>query len=126
MYTLSDYVIRTQEDKEKIIDAIRGASGSWKIYIEPLLPKATADQYRYLFGVVYKYIADYCGYTNVQEVHRGHMALYNLVLEPPDWELRIKSASEFSRVEITMYIEKIRSDWLLDCDLVIPDANEII
>ena len=122
----SNFVIRGEQDKEKVIDAIRGATGTWKLYIEPLLPKASPEQYRYLFGVVYKYIADYCGYTNVHEVHKGHMALYNLVMEPPDFELKIKSASSFNRVDIIIYIEKIRSDWLLDCDLVIPDPNEIL
>ncbi len=122
----SEFVIHTEDDKEKVIDAIRGATGAWKLYIQPLLPKATANQYKYLFGVVYKYIAEYTGYTNVHEVHKESMAYYNLILEPPDFELKIKSASGFDRVEMTIYIEKLRSDWLLDSDLVIPDANEII
>ena len=118
----SEYIIRTEEDKEKVISAIRGTAGAWKLYIQPLLPKATAAEYRYLFGVVYKYIADYAGYTSVHEVHKASMAYYNLVMEPPDFELRIKSASEFSRVDITIYIERLRSDWLLDSNLEIPDA----
>ena len=74
----SEYIIRTEEDKEKVIDAIRGLVGEWAIYKKPLLPKATPDQFEYLFGVVYEYIADYCGYTNVHEVHRGSMEYYNL------------------------------------------------
>ena len=123
---MSEFVIHTEDDKEKVIEAIRGFSGVCKIYIDHVLPKATPDQYRYLFGVVYKYIADYCGYPSVHEVHKESMAYYNLTLEPPDWELKIKSASTFNRVDITVYIEKLRSDWLLDCDLVIPDANEIL
>ena len=122
----SEFVIRTQEDKEKVISAIRGATGAWKLYIQPLLPKATADQYRYLFGVVYRYIGDYCGYPNVRELHKLCMAQYGLVMEPPDFELKIKSASGYDRVEMTVYIEKLRSDWLLDSGLVIPNANEII
>ncbi len=122
----AEFVIRTEEDKEEVITAIRGLTGTWKMYFQQLLPKATADQYRYLFGVVYKYIADYCGYASVHEVHRASMAYYNLTLEPPDWELKIRSASGFDRVDMTVYIERLRSDWLLDSDLVIPDANEII
>ena len=122
-----NYVIRSEEDKEKVLDAIRGSVGAWKLYIQPLLPKATPNQYHYLFGVVYKYIAEYAGYTNVQEVHRASMDYYNLEYVPlkNGWDLKVKSASDFSRVDITIYIEKLRSDWLLDCGLQIPDAREV-
>jgi len=122
------FVINNDEDKNTLIDALKITDQKIKVYIQPLFPKATPNQYKYLFGVVYKRIADYAGYTNVWEVHRDHMLHYMVEYSPlpnGEWEFRRKSGSEFDTISIAMYIERVRADWTVDCGLYIEDANEI-
>jgi hypothetical protein len=39
------FVIRSDHDKERLIAAIKLADWSFKIYLQPLFPKAKPDQY---------------------------------------------------------------------------------
>ena len=122
------FVIRSNEDKEKLIAAIRVADWSMKVYIDSLFPKATPDQYRYLFGVVYERIADYTGDTNVWSVHEDMMLLFNVEYSPlPSgmWEFRRKAGKEFTTISISQYIEKIRAYFITEHNLAIEDAHEI-
>ena len=122
------FVIRSDEDKELLISAIRMADWSFKVYIQPLFPKARPDQYRYLFGVIYQRIADYCGDTNVWSVHEDMMVLFNVEYSPlPDgtWEFRRKAGAEFTTISIAQYIELIRAYFITEHGLAIEEDYEI-
>ena len=122
------FVVKTDEDKERLLSAIRLADWSFKVYLEPLFPKATPDQYRYLFGVVYKRIAEFQGHTNVWDVHADMMEFFNMEYKPNDdgiWEFRTMSGKKFTTVSIAQYIEKLRAYWLVDWKLNIEDSTEI-
>ena len=125
---MTTFVIRTDQDKERLIAAIKMADWSFKVYVQPLFPKAEPDQYRYLFGVVYQRIADYSGYTNVWAVHEDMMKLFNVEYSPlPNglWEFRRKAGSEFTTISIAQYIEKIRAYFITEHGLSIEDAHEV-
>ena len=126
---MMSYVIRSDHDKERLIAAIKLADWSFKAYLQPLFPKAKPDQYRYLFGVVYKRIADFVGDTNVWSVHDDMMVLFNVEYSPlPNglWEFRRKAGNEFTTISISQYIEKIRAYFITEWGLSIEDAHEIL
>jgi hypothetical protein len=136
------FVIRSDHDKERLIAAIKLADWSFKIYLQPLFPKAKPDQYKYLFGVVYQRIADFVGDTNVWSVHEDMMVLFNVEYAPlpdgteeeemdeepivPVWEFRRKAGSEFTTISIAQYIELIRAYFITEHNLAIEDAHEIL
>jgi len=125
---MKTFVINSEEDKEQVINALKLTDGKFKIYVQPLYPKASPNQYKYLFGVVYARIAEYIGGVSVWEVHKDHMLYFNVEYSPlpnGEWEFRRKAGSEFDRISIAIYIEKVRSHWLLECGLYIEDAHEI-
>ena len=122
------FVIRSDADKQRLIAAIKMADWSFKVYIQQLFPKAEPDQYRYLFGVVYKRIADYCGDTNVWSVHEDMMKLFNVEYSPlPNgtWEFRRKGGDEFTTISIAQYIEKVRAYFVTEHSLSIEEDYEI-
>ncbi len=125
---MMSYVIRSESDKERLIAAIRLADWSFKAFIQPLYPKAEPDQYRYLFGIVYKRIADYAGDTNVWSVHDDMMELFNVEYSPlanGAWEFRRKAGSEFSTISMAQYIELIRAYFITEHGLAIEADHEI-
>ena len=119
------FVINSEEDKELVITALRATDEKLKVYIQPLYPKATPNQYKYLFGVVYARIAEYIGGVSVWDVHKDHMLFFNVEYAPLGdmWEFRRKGGDEFDRISIAIYIEKVRSFWIND--IYIEDAHEI-
>ena len=124
-----NFVIRTDEDKARLIAAIKMANWSFKVYLQPMFPKATPDQYKYLFGVVYQRIVEFSGYTNVWAVHEDMMILFNVEYSPlPDgkFEFRRKGGDEFTTVSIGAYIQKIRAYFHTTWELDIEDDHEII
>lgn len=123
-----NFVIRTEEDKSRLISAIRAANWSMKVHVEPLFPKAHPNQYKYLFGVVYARIAEYVGETTVWQVHEDMMLLFNVEYSPlPDgmWEFRRKRGSEFTTISIAQYIERICAYWIVEHGLNIEEAHEV-
>jgi len=118
------YVVRTDSQRDDLIDIIKSLEPPYVALTVPIYPKATKDQYRYLFGVVYEAIADFAGYPSVWEVHEKMMEHYGVEYCPVgdgEWGLIKRSASTFSTVSITQYIEMIRAEWLIDCNLEIED-----
>lgn len=123
------FVIRSEHDKERLIAAIKLADWSFKVYLQPLFPKATPDQYRYLFGVVYQRIADFCGHTNVWDVHEDMMMLFNVKFAPREdgtFEFARQEGKKFTTISIGQYIEKIRAYFFTEYGLSIEDAHEIL
>ena len=82
---------------------------------------------RYLWGCCYKKIADYTGYSTL-EVHRALMQEFQLVDEPAKgtdfWELKIKSASTFSTVDITEWADIVAAWAFNELGIHIPSPNE--
>lgn len=109
-----------------VAEAIKKATTPFKLSIEQCFDKATPDQYRYLFGVVYKRVADHVG-ESVHKVHHDYMSYFNIEfheLENGNWELGRKSGSEFTKISIANYIEMIRADAIHELGVYIEDPGE--
>jgi len=125
---MMSYVIRSDEDKDRIIAAIKLADWSFKVYIEPLFPKAKPNQYAYVFGVLYKKIAEFQGHTNVWAVHADMMEFFEMEYSPNKkgiWKWRKKSGKEWTVISIAQYIEKLRAYWLTEWGLLLEEPHEI-
>ena len=122
-------VVKTDADKELYIARIRAMDWSFKWYHQDLFPKATPDQFRYLFGVVYQRIADFCGYTNVWDVHDDMMERFNVKFAPRKdgtFEFERQEGKKFTTISISQYIEKIRAYFITEWNLPIEDDHEIL
>ena len=62
------YVIRNIRQRDKFIDQLKGQRLPFKALVQDMYPVRTLDQNAYLFGVVYKMIADEVGHS-VDEIH---------------------------------------------------------
>ena len=98
----------------------------FKVYLEKYHDKATHPQFKYLWGIVYKRIAEYTG-MSAREVHEYFMEEfeleYVLLLSTGEWELRRKSASAFNKIDIAIYIEKVCAFALLELGIYIEPAT---
>ena len=98
--------------------------GSYVVKIEKEKSKRSLSQNNYLWGVVYKTIADYNGDTE-QALHDYFVR----TLLPPKFikvmgkEIKVPSSTtELNKVEFGEYIEKIRAE-VAPMGIVIPEAN---
>jgi len=86
--------------------------------------KSKVRQYRYLYGVVYKLIADHTGYsTYYTDIWMKTMFYFDVVngMRVP----RAKSSDSFTSKEFMQYIDDIRK-WSLEfLGVRIPEANEV-
>ena len=122
-------VIRSDADKELLIARIRAMDWSFKYFFQDLFPKATPDQFRYLFGVVYERVRDFQGETNVPEVHENMMRLFNVKFLPRKdgtFELERQKGEDFTTISIAQYIELIRAYFITKHNFAIEDDYEIL
>jgi len=94
--------------------------------LQTIDPKRTINENDYLFGVVYKMIAEHTG-QSVLAVHEAYKTLFNIEYSPDkngSWALRLKSTTTFSTMSIMEYAEKVRADALIDMGINIPLPNE--
>lgn len=112
----------SQLDKEK----------PYLITIEEFKQPRTLNQNSYLWGVVYKVIAQEMG-VNINDVHEELKAELGIKEEKPsiitgEISERLKSTSNYDTKEMTNYINSIKV-WALGFfgpDFIIPNANDII
>jgi len=120
-------VVNLRSEEERLFDYLRELELPYKIYAQRILPKATVPQFKYLWGVCYKIIADYIG-TTPQKVHIALMKDYNTEYLPTGnpllWDLRTISASEFSSVDIAIWVEKVCAWAINELGVYVPLPNE--
>ena len=124
---IEHFAIYNEDMRSELIEKIKKFRLPFVCDLQVKLSGATIDQYSYLFGVVYKRIAEYSGHT-VKEVHEGYKALLNV-----DWKkqkdgkyrLTIRGASEMNVIEIMEYAMKVRADALLELHINIELPNEV-
>jgi hypothetical protein len=99
--------------------------GKYLITVARAEKKRTLPQLRYLFGVVYKTIADHTGHT-VDEIHQYFKQLYmTKIAQVGSLPLAVtRSLSDSSDVtidELTQYIESVRAYGYNELGLTFPD-----
>ena len=124
---MNHFVINMNSEQDKLIEHLKSIEKPYSIFVQRILPKASTQQMRYLWGCCYKIIADHTGHSTL-EVHRALMQEYNLVDEPAKgqdfWELKIKSASTFSTVDITEWTDIVAAWAFNELEIHIPSPNE--
>ena len=124
---IEHFAIYNEDMRSELIEKIKKFRLPFVCDLQVKLPGATIDQYSYLFGVVYKRIAEHTGHS-VKEVHEGYKTLLNV-----DWNkqkdgkyrLTMKGASEMNVIEIMEYAMKVRADALLELHINIELPNEV-
>jgi len=100
-------------EESKLIEYLKDVEKPYSVWVQRILPKATPEQFGYLFAGVYKAIGDYIG-ESPQEVHILLMHKFNVEFAPTDnpliWELRVKSGSTWTTSSIGEWID-IVSGW---------------
>lgn len=121
------FSVQSDMDKVHPMNFIAKASPPFRVYAEPVLPKATVSQYEYLFGVVYPRIMKYTG-MNKTEVHRAFMIQFNLEYMPHPsglHQFRLKSASEFTTIDMAEYTEIVKAEALNEWGIIIEEPEEL-
>ena len=121
------FVIRSKKSLQEFTELIKERRLPLKVMLQTIDPKRTVNENDYLFGVVYKMIAEHTG-QSVLEVHEGYKTLFNIEYSPDSkgyWALRLKSTTTFSTMSIMDYTEKVRADALVDLGINIPMPNEV-
>ena len=101
----------------------------FKLAIQPIYPIRTIDQNAYLFGVVYKLIADYTGHTT-DEIHEAYKDKFNVDYvidkkDPNKWVLTRKSSTVLTTIEFSEFTERVRIDAEIELRLTIPLPDEV-
>ena len=123
---MKTFVIRTNNARDKLIEFLKEAPLPYKIMQQPLGMKRTIDQNAYLWGVVYRRIADYSGQTT-EEVHEGYKEKFRLEYSPDKkgiWKLRKRSTTEDSIYESWEYALFVRADAMVEMGLQIELPHE--
>lgn len=89
----------------------------------------TLNQNSYLWGVVYKYIADYTWYST-DEIHEEMKLRFlreDIKLDSKKGEItfhKFRSSTELNTAEFTKYIEDIKDFAAMYLWIIIPEPNE--
>ena len=97
--------------------------GEFIVTIEKAKSKRSLNQNSYLFGVVYKVIADHTGNT-IDELHEvfKRMFLTPRFIVYKEKEIKVPSStSDLNKVEFGEYIERIRAE-VATMGVIIPEA----
>lgn len=103
-----------------------------KVASQSVSPGRTVEANAYLWGVVYKMIADEVG-SSVIDVHEGFKAKYNFrydfIFNPTtnrfEVDLGVQSTTRLDIWEFWQYIYKVRAEGEIDLHLRIPMPNEV-
>lgn len=119
----------SQKSKQELFNALKMLQGKYNIKIErPKKPRSLQEN-NYYHGVVVKMIADEVGdlptevHEDLKNLFLKHECVNRLTQEP---EIRVRSTTELSTVEMEEYIEMCRV-WAYNfLQLTIPLPNQII
>jgi hypothetical protein len=123
---MESFVLRNAKELDNYLSWLKGQRLPLRIISQFIDRQRTLDQNAYLWGVVYKEIADYTGHT-VDEVHEHFKTKKNVEysFNPRTmmFELRVKSTTEFEVMDMGEYIDFICSE-AIDLGIRISEANE--
>lgn len=111
------------DNQRTFFDAVKSFNGrAIAIDINIRKPRRTNPQNSYLWGVVYKAISDFTGYSE-EELHYEVFALMFRKYVDDKGNERIKNSSEMTTEECSNYIEKVRRWASVELGLYIPDPS---
>ena len=114
-----------EEDKKKLFSIMKVLKGEHAVAIKKKRAQRSGMQNRYYWSVVIAYISEETGFTK-EEAHQimGRMFL-KYVKTVPDGteEVFVRSTTSLNTLEMTEYIESIRTFALSELGTYIPDPN---
>jgi hypothetical protein len=124
-------VIRNNRQRERLIEAIKERRLPFRIALQDLFPIRSVDFNAYLWGVVYYYIAEATGHTQI-EVHEACKVRYNFrhdfkyFKKSGKWKLvsKVDSSTAMFSLEFMEYVMRVRADAEIELHLTIPLPNE--
>jgi hypothetical protein len=121
------FVLRSKKDIDEYVGWLKSQFLPLKVLTQFIDRERTLDQNSYLFGVVYKYISDYTG-DSIPKVHQDytdeHNVDYSFNPRTQEFELRVRSTTEFMVMDMSDYIDKVCADAHDRLGIRIPEANE--
>jgi len=127
---MTDLIINfdQESDKKKLYTVLKGLKGKNVIQIKKWRKKRSVNQNAYLHGVVYRYVGQEIGLTT-EEAHqtmKGHFLSYEKRLPNGTVAKFTKSTTDLDTLEMTNYIEEIRSFMLEQFSCLIPEPEQSI
>jgi iron uptake system EfeUOB component EfeO/EfeM len=117
-----------EEDKKKLFSIMKVLKGEHAVSIKKKRTQRSGSQNRYYWSVVIGYISEETGYTK-EEAHQAMQRLflrYDKEMPNGDVETFVRSTTSLNTLEMTEYIESIRTFALSDLGCYIPEPSEII
>ena len=117
-----------EPDKLRLYTVLKGLKGKNVIQIKKWRKARSINQHKYLFGVVYRYVGQEIGLTT-EEAHqtmKEHFLSYEKRLPNGTVAKFTKSTTDLDTLEMTNYIEEIRSFMLEQFSCLIPEPEQSI
>lgn len=117
-----------EEDKKKLFSIMKVLKGEHAVAIKKKRAQRSGMQNRYYWSVVIGYISEETGYTK-EEAHQlmGRMFLkYVKSVSDGTEEVFVRSTTSLNTLEMTEYIESIRTFALTELGTYIPEPGEVV
>jgi hypothetical protein len=117
-----------EPDKLRLYNVLKGLKGKNVIQIKKWRKARSINQHKYLFGVVYRYVGQEIGLTT-EEAHqtmKEHFLSYEKRLPNGTVAKFTKSTTDLDTLEMTAFIEQIRTFMLEQFSCLIPDPEQSI
>lgn len=117
-----------EEDKKKLFSIMKVLKGEHAVAIKKKRAQRSGSQNRYYWSVVIAYISEETGFTK-EECHQlmGRMFLkYVKSISDGTEEVFVRSTTSLNTLEMTEYIESIRTFALSELGTYIPEPGEVV
>ena len=117
-----------EEDKKKLFSIMKVLKGEHAVAIKKKRAQRSSMQNRYYWSVVIGYISEETGYTK-EEAHQAMQRLflrYDKEMPNGQVETFVRSTTSLNTIEMTEYIESIRTFALSELGTYIPEPGEVV
>lgn len=117
-----------ESDKKKLYSVLKNLKGKNVVQIKKWRKSRSFNQQKYLFGVVYRYAGNELG-LNTEECHqtfKEYFLSYEKKLPNGTVKTFTRSTTELDTLEMTAFIEQIRTFMLEQFSCLIPDPEQAI
>jgi hypothetical protein len=120
-------LVRNEGEKRRLYNHLKSLTSPYVVITRPQQHIRSMNQNAFLWGVVYREIADFTGYTT-KEIHEYYKDIFlpKLKIEYEVLFLGNGSISDLSVKMFAEYTEKVMAHAFLELGIIFPEANEEI
>lgn len=126
------FAVRNRSQMAKLVEYLEEIGLPFIFAVQKIRPGRTVEANAYLWGIVYKTIADVTG-QSVEEVHEGYRLKYNFGYQfrfnrkTRQYEVVCdeRSTTALDTLEFWEYIMKVRADAEIELPIVVPMPQEV-